>query len=265
MAFLGTLWYQRGSPYSLQAHWAIVHSRSHVTLVACIPLLSTFFLWLRLGARSRSPVSLPLLLPTGRAARPVRDSSAIARLADALRPSPTERPSLFPPRCIVDIDRSMRAAAALAAHGRGRLLDAMAADRETAAVVVLPAWLRRWLWFLVPVILAMVRGRMRAKYPHVPTRDDLRAALRDVRAALAKSGTGYICTTGFTYADICVCSCMYFAVSRRAGTARDRIFSDRLLSEEFEDLVQWRAKVFKAHYPASERDAYNCVPPTHGR
>lgn len=257
MAFLGALWVQRGSPYSLQAHWAIIHSHTHATLVPALPLLSTLLLWFRLGFPS-TPVSLPVLLPPTRGARPVRDSSGIARLADALRPE--SAPPLFPPRAIVDIDRAMRAAATVAQYGRGRLLSAMASNRVAAAEIVLPRFLRTYLPFLVPLLLSFIRSRLLAKYPHIPTRDDVREALRSVRAALAKSNSGYICADGFTFADITVCACMFFAVTRRPCSPADRVFGDDELAKEFDDLIQWRAGVFKAHHPASERDAYNCVP-----
>lgn len=268
MAYLGKLWFQRGSPFSFQAYWAIVHSRVHVKLVQCIPFLSTFILWLRLSMKkSAAPVSLPILFPASSeapAARPVRDSSNIARLADALRAKPGDNTSLFPPRCIVDIDKFMRASATMASHGRSLLCYSMQHDPTTAAELLLPRWMRHW--FFVPALLRFLCKRIEAKYPQVPTREDVRAVLLSLRAALAKSGGPYICSTGFTYADICVCSCMYFAIERRRGSAAERIYGDEGLTKEFEDLVQWRAEIFKTCYPGTpEQDAYKFVPPKYGQ
>jgi glutathione S-transferase len=267
MASLGELWYQTGSPFSLRAYWAIAHSRVRVKLVACLPLISTFLLWLRLGRRKNSgPLSLPILFPAAPAAptpRPVRDSGIIARAADAMRPDPGGRPSLFPPQAIVDIDKFMRASDTLAQHGRSLLLSAMLHDPSTAAEVVLPRPLRGW--FFVPALLRLVRARMTAKYPQVTTREEVRQALLSLRAVLARNGGAYICSNHLTYADICMCSCMYFAVSRRAGSAAARVYGDAGLATEFADLGQWRAGIFDKHYPgASEADAYKCKPPEYG-
>jgi glutathione S-transferase len=264
MTYLGEFWFQRGSPYSLQAYWSISHSRVHVKLVQCIPLVTTFFLWLRLGMKTlAAPLTLPIVFPARTAAptaRPIRDSSNIARVADALRANPDENPSLFPPRCIVEIDKFMRASATMAQYGRTLLLDAMLRDPRAAAEVVLPRFMRRW--FFVPALLRFVRSRMLAKYPEAPTREDVCSALLSLRRALAKSDGPYICSNGFTYADICMCCCMYFAVERRPGSAAARVYGDSRLSKEFEDLVRWRADMFLRHYPGvSEQDAYKCLPP----
>jgi hypothetical protein len=258
MAFLGELWFLRGSPFSLPAYWAIVHSRVGVRLRPCIPLLSTLLLWLRLGLPRRSVLSLPVLVrrPPG---SPVRSAAAIARAADAAAADPTT--SIFPPRAVVDIDKAMGAAETLSRYARGLLLDAMCHDPRTAECIVLPRLLRNT--FFTNALLRFFAARMRAKYPMQVSREQVRQVLVEMRRLLEKGDGAYICAGRFTYADICLAAGMYFAVTRTPGSPSDRLYGDKDLVLEFNDLVQWRQAIFEKHYPGSELEAYRFAPPVY--
>jgi glutathione S-transferase len=156
----------------------------------------------------------------------------------------------------------VRAADTLSSYGRHLLLTAMVEDPQTAAQVTLPRFLQRQI--VARLLLRFVHNRLRAKYPQRVTRDDVRTALLLLRTSLGKTGGAYICGPDFTYADICMASSMYFAVERRKGVAGDKVYGDNQLLAEFEDLVQWRRRIFDKHYPGTELDAYKFRPPVYG-
>lgn len=261
MPSLGRFYFQAGSPYTLRAYWAILHSGVCVQLVNCIPIVSTFLLWLRFSMRSRTPpVSLPLLIPNSKShsTRPLRESIVIARAADAMRPSPSDSSSLFPPRKVVELDKAVRWADTVSQYGRQILLDKMLHEPHLVANALLPPLFRGW--FFIPALMRYGRSCLAAKYPSAPSRDDARLALESFRGALAKTDSDYTCGDSFSYADICMASCMYFAVERRPGSPKALLYSDDEFTERFSDLILWRQRMFASHCPIPEADAYKCLP-----
>jgi glutathione S-transferase len=205
--------------------------------------------------------SFPVLFTPRSRRRPVREAVSIARAADAARPNPRSSPSLFPPESVVEIDRFVQASEVINCYGRDLMLTSMVDDPQTAALVVLPKFLRNPV--VAKIVLRFFSRRLRLKYPQRPTREDVRTALHLLRAELAKAGTIYICGPFFTYADICMASCMYFAVDRREGSPKDKVYGDTQLLAEFDDLVQWRRLMFDNHYPGTEDDAFKFRPPAY--
>lgn len=251
---LGEVWFIPGSPFTLQVFWAITHSCALAKFTAVLPILTTIWLRARYGVKSSLPILFrPTEEPSSRIPF-VRESSIIARLADASRPDGA--PSLFPPHQAVRMDKFIRASDTLTQHGRSLLLAALLHDPDTTQLIVLPRSLQNW--FFVPFLLRLVYSYMKSKYPLEPTRDQAREALLSLRSALESSGTSYICAGHFTYADICMCASMYFAVEWSPRSPKAKLFADTEFSSEFSDLVTWRKAMFAKHLPAiSERNAYN--------
>lgn len=257
MVFLGAFWYDSDSPQCVSAYWAIVHCRVKVSMRRRLPFISTVYLWLRiLFTLHRSvSVSLPILFPASSdAARPLREGVSIARAADAVRDKSVTTHTLFPPRCIVEIDKFIRASDVLYKYSLQLFINAITEDPSAAEEIALPAY-ARGTW-VANLLLRRIRKKILSRYPSLPSRTDVRAVLHALRTALSHGDRAYICSDRLTYADICMATSMFFAIARRKGCAAHKLYNDTELTSEFLDLIQWRRSLFEKHFPGSEKDAY---------
>ena len=218
------------SPWTIKARWALDHCGLDYAYREYTPGLSEP--WLRWRLRQwRGCVSVPVLLTRGQAilgswriAGYAAQCAGDARLGDLDEIQPWD-------------DLSERGLAA----ARTRVVRAVLADDRALdeSVPFLPNGAR----FLLRPIARGVARRLDRKYAHLAQADAHRDALIALRAALARSRSGYVLDR-FSYADITLSVLLEAVVPRSGpevlGPAHRACWHDDALATEFADLLAWR-------------------------
>lgn len=231
MSDMGLLVGEAFSPWTIKARWALDHCGVDYLYREYTPGLSEPWLRWKLN-RWREPVSVPVLLTRRQA---ILGSWAIAQHAaqcagDARLGDPTQIQAWD------DISELGLAAA------RTRVVRAVLADDRALdeSVPLLPARMR----FLLRPVTRRVAQRLDRKYAHLARPHAHRDALVSLRAALARSGTGYVLDR-FSYADITLSVLLEAVVPSSGpevlGTAHRACWRNDELATEFADLLEWRA------------------------
>ena len=225
------------SPWTKKARWALEYCGVDHAYQEYTPTLSEPALRWRLGQWTGS-VSVPVLF--GREV--VRGSWDIARYAN--RVAGDARLGDFEANSVWN-DLSEAALA----EGRTRVVRCILQDDE-ALVESLPSWVPSQLRRSLRFVARDAVQRLDRKYAHLLKPGALRHALLQTRNRLAEIHGDYL-LGGFTYADIAMAVVLeVVAPAARAepplGPATQACWHDAALTEEFQDLVQWRNRLAAA-------------------
>lgn len=160
-------------------------------------------------------------------------------------------PSLFPSEHLATIVEFNHKAALLNWYMRGKLIEQLRDDLDTAAQLFAPRALRNKFFTRPLVRLALwLFGRKYRHESRVGTRDVARSALQDVRVALARhkgKNLRYICAETLTYADVVMAESLFFDPQKRGVSAY--LYKDDEFAQDFPDLVAWGRAVRETHFP----------------
>ena len=230
------------SPWSEKARWALDHHRIDYLEEVYTPLLSEPALRWRLR-RARGRVTVPILFAGGEA---YTDSTDIAEYAER-RGSGAP---LFRRGLERDIARWIEVGDAAMSAGRALVSSRVAGDPQAQSEVLpdlIPRPLRRPLGPVARVGVHYLRKKYRAGDDEHRSRDQLRVALLELRAALA-DGRRYL-LGDFSYADIAMAAALQFVCPVAdqyipLGPASRRAWTDLDLAGELTDLIEWRDQLY---------------------
>lgn len=239
------------SPWTEKAKWALdyhhlpYHYHEHF-MILDVPRL-------RLTLRKfRGGITVPALVDkTVQPAVRLMDSWEIASHADQIG----KREKLLPENQVGEIRQfNERSESALSA-GRVLLVQKMVEDRGArleALPPMIPSSFRRPLRFLSGIGLAYLRREFEIGEGRVRENEKiLREILLSLRAILSKGKVSYLLGS-FSYADIAMAVILQLVdpVSNRylpIGPALRRSFRQERLAGEFQDLLEWRDRLYRDH------------------
>jgi glutathione S-transferase len=239
------------SPWTEKARWALDARKVPYRYRMYQPLIGEPALRFKTG-RFWGNVTVPVLTDDRGGVH--ADSADIARFADTCG----EGPALFPSEHASAITHWIELSERALSAGRVLSLHRTLEDDEA-------------LTELVPRGLRSALGRGAARLGEVGVRRtlrkyganakavedyraDARAALDELRAALAKSTSTPKTVLGtFTFADIAAAQMLSFvsppSFGLKLGKASRRGFTDPTLASEYADLITWRDALYEAHRP----------------
>ncbi len=243
------LWGLGYSPWTEQARWALDHHAVVYDYREHMPMLGERRLRRRArqaDASTESPVSVPLLVTESET---VGDSFMIARWADRCG----RGGALFPEGqldAVVDLHQTAEKGRRA---GRALVIAAMRSDpeakRESLAGIV-PGPLRgvmqpvasRGVQFLARKYQVDARSIAEHETQLVAALDRLRHALDDREYTLG----------AFSFADISLATLLSMIrprpeLAQRLGPATTQLWTHARLAEEYDDLIDWRERMYRCH------------------
>lgn len=234
------------SPWTVKARWALEVCRVPHVFKHYLPPLHEPLLRLR-TRRFREPISVPVLLERSAT---VWGATPIAELANRWA---------FTQSGALPLGDLSAAAPWLAlsdqasSEGRARVTAAYLGNADAlveAMPPLIPRVLRRPLRFMARDACA----RIADKYAHLVAAGAMRNALELTRARLAQVGGSYLLGS-LSYADLAMAAvlemvCPRVVTSPRYGAATRQVWSDPGLSQEYADLLAWRARLVSTTQPS---------------
>ncbi|MCG8313571.1 MAG: glutathione S-transferase N-terminal domain-containing protein [Pseudomonadales bacterium] len=234
------------SPWSEKARWALDHSHVAYESIEYIPTISTLAVrWQT--KRFTSKLTIPILINGNDS---FSDSWDIARYADLQRAEGIE--SLFPHDDLEAIEAWNAKSEEILGTLRLGALEQMKQNRQTqinALPDFFPHALRPYLWPVSWLAIQTLSQKYQKEGSH--PMDVVEQHLQSLRNSLEKSGNDYILGS-FSYADIVMCCSLQMVAPvadeflvMDAQIRED--WSNPQLKEAYQDLVEWRDRIYKKH------------------
>mmetsp|Transcript_36218 Transcript_36218/g.80591 ORF Transcript_36218/g.80591 Transcript_36218/m.80591 type:complete len:280 (-) Transcript_36218:391-1230(-) len=237
------------SPWSLKARWALKHHSIQYRTTPHAPVIGDYKLRWRLW-KWTGKVTVPILFVKGQA--PITDSTDIARWADSHSCRSGAEP-LFPGGQVEEVRRWVTLSDDVLFYGRRQLAELALVDPAVRARY-LPRFIRR-LGPLTDWVALWGARRFAAKYARESggsSKEKALAALEELRSALQRSKFSYILGDKFSYADIVMAAALQMVLP--VGPPYSASLAGRPvqlveLEKQFGELLPWRDRVFKQHWP----------------
>lgn len=251
---VGELWFLPGSPYSARVRWTLALCRVSVNMRPYKVFVDQPVLWARLGFPAGGwRLTVPVLFPSDSNEKALRSSHDISRYLCGK--CENAEVNLFPEDQLTAIEEWAELADHISAYGRAILVDICCKDANFAVSTFMPRKLRN-----IPFVRPFASLCMRLfawKYPE--TIEQLRpsgtAALDKVQETLRNNGTGFLCGSSLTFADIAIACAIFFKPNKKQTA--NAIEEVTVLQSQYDDLLSWRAGLFDKYFPDDEASLFD--------
>lgn len=241
------------SAWSLKARFALKYHAIRYRTTPYMPLIGEFTLRLRLWEWKRK-LTVPVMFTPKDGV--LMQSYDIAKWADSHSARP-EAHSLFPPGAEDQVAAWNAKSDTVIYFGRSALMDSLLANPAELAKQV-PSSMR-WAGPLGFLFTRAVVVRLRGKYQaegSSTSLDKVLGVLRELQAALKRSGGDYLVGGKLSYADIAMAVAVQVVKPLQppfATLARLPLEVLQPYQEEFRDLTEWRDRIFTKHFPLDDK------------